>query len=346
MPLYQKKIHFLLTDMIHRNEKTMKELPQTFDCKHFKQEINRIALILICYEAVFLIFAIIFTILLGIWQGLSIIPEANSLDSFNADNLATNGWPYLLSTLIATGTAIAFRKQHVLRKDLSCQQKPMRFYAFLFFLAFMMAIQLFNQFFSVAIESFLNVFGYSMAESMEALTEIDDTVSMFFYVVFIGPVAEEIVFRGVVLHSLKKYGKIFAIVISSLAFGLMHGNLYQLLFAFGIGLVLAYITLEYSFKWAVLLHILNNLIFGEFILFLTRRFSETVIARFQFFFYTIFFIFVLIVLFQKVPAIRAYFRQHRTAKGQYALTFKSILPLVYFAVNLLLIRLSITKLVL
>lgn len=261
----------------------MKELPQTFNCKHFKQEINRIALILICYEAVFLIFAIVFTILLGIWQGLSIIPEASSLDSFNADNLAANGWPYLLSTLIATGTAIAFRKQHVLRKDLSCQQKPMRFYAFSFFLAFMMAIQLFNQFFSVSIESFLNVFGYSMAESMEALTEIDDTVSMFFYVVFIGPVAEEIMFRGVVLHSLKKYGKIFAVVISSLAFGLMHGNLYQLLFAFGIGLMLAYITLEYSFKWAVVLHILNNLIFGEFILFLTKRFSETVIARFQFF---------------------------------------------------------------
>ncbi len=159
----------------------------------------------------------------------------------------------------------------------------MRFYAFSFFLAFMMAIQLFNQFFSVSIESFLNVFGYSMAESMEALTEIDDTVSMFFYVVFIGPVAEEIMFRGVVLHSLKKYGKIFAVVISSLAFGLMHGNLYQLLFAFGIGLMLAYITLEYSFKWAVVLHILNNLIFGEFILFLTKRFSETVIARFQFF---------------------------------------------------------------
>ncbi len=69
MPLYQKKIHFLLTGMIHRNENTMKELPQTFNCKHFKQEINRIALILICYEAVFLIFAIVFHNFVGNMAG-------------------------------------------------------------------------------------------------------------------------------------------------------------------------------------------------------------------------------------------------------------------------------------
>ena len=106
----------------------MKELPQTFDCKHFKQEINRIALILICYEAVFLIFAIIFTILLGIWQGLSIIPEASSLDSFNATP-ATNGWPYLLSTL-SLGTVL-HSANNILR-EITHVGKPMRFYAFCF----------------------------------------------------------------------------------------------------------------------------------------------------------------------------------------------------------------------
>lgn len=78
------------------------------------------------------------------------------------------------------------------------------------------------------------------------------------YVVLIGPVFEEIIFRGAILRTLVPFGQNFAIVVSALLFGLYHLILTQGIFAFFVGIVLAYCTLRYSIKWAMLLHILNN----------------------------------------------------------------------------------------
>ena len=78
----------------------------------------------------------------------------------------------------------------------------------------------------------------------------------------IGPIAEEIVYRGFVMNILKPYGKHFAIVCSAIIFGIMHANIHQIFFAILVGLVLGYVAMEYSLKWAVALHIFNNCIFS------------------------------------------------------------------------------------
>jgi membrane protease YdiL (CAAX protease family) len=78
------------------------------------------------------------------------------------------------------------------------------------------------------------------------------------YVVILGPIFEEIIFRGAVLRSLQPYGNNFAIVLSSLLFGVYHLVLFQGIFAFFVGLVLAYCTLRFSMKWSMLLHMINN----------------------------------------------------------------------------------------
>jgi len=79
------------------------------------------------------------------------------------------------------------------------------------------------------------------------------------YVVILGPIAEEIVFRGWCIDRLKKYGSIPAIVFTSLAFGLFHGNLFQCLAAIIIGIVFAYLTIRFnSILPSIILHILNN----------------------------------------------------------------------------------------
>lgn len=61
---------------------------------------------------------------------------------------------------------------------------------------------------------------------------------LYFYVCIFGPVMEEMIFRGIVLESLRLYNEKFAIFFSSLIFGLMHGNLAQCINGFLIGLVL------------------------------------------------------------------------------------------------------------
>ncbi|MBO5929106.1 MAG: CPBP family intramembrane metalloprotease [Clostridia bacterium] len=71
---------------------------------------------------------------------------------------------------------------------------------------------------------------------------------------------EEWIFRGFVFGSLRAHGDGVAVVLSSLLFGLFHGNWVQIPFAFMIGLVLAYLVVLTDSIWpSVLLHGVNNL---------------------------------------------------------------------------------------
>lgn len=72
---------------------------------------------------------------------------------------------------------------------------------------------------------------------------------------------EEFLFRGAIMGSLLKYGKPLAIFTSALLFGLIHGNLVQIPFAFMVGLVLGFVVVETDSIWtAVAVHFLNNFI--------------------------------------------------------------------------------------
>ncbi|PST45562.1 CPBP family intramembrane metalloprotease domain-containing protein [Bifidobacterium callitrichos] len=94
----------------------------------------------------------------------------------------------------------------------------------------------------------------------ESITESAVTVSMWLYIGLIGPIFEEVLFRGVLLKELKPFGRNFAIVTSALLFGLFHGDVVQGAFAFLMGLLLGFVAMEYSLVWAIAIHIFNNAI--------------------------------------------------------------------------------------
>ncbi len=72
---------------------------------------------------------------------------------------------------------------------------------------------------------------------------------------------EEFACRGIVLGLLKKYGQGFAIITSSIIFGIMHGNFEQIPFAIFVGLILGYIYVKTGSIWTgVLVHGINNAI--------------------------------------------------------------------------------------
>ena len=74
---------------------------------------------------------------------------------------------------------------------------------------------------------------------------------------------EEFALRGVVLGSLRRYGDSFAILVSAALFGLMHGNLVQIPFAFVLGLLFGWLTVVTGSMWpAILIHFLNNFFAG------------------------------------------------------------------------------------
>ena len=82
-----------------------------------------------------------------------------------------------------------------------------------------------------------------------------------FSTAIVPPLVEEFACRGLILGSLRKFGDGFAIIVSSVLFGIMHGNFEQMPFAFLVGLVLAYVTVKSGSLWvAVAIHAFNNFV--------------------------------------------------------------------------------------
>lgn len=73
------------------------------------------------------------------------------------------------------------------------------------------------------------------------------------------PLAEEFLFRKVLIEKVIKYGEGTAILLSALFFALLHGNLYQFFYAFGLGAVFAYVYIKTGkLRYPVILHMIIN----------------------------------------------------------------------------------------
>ena len=100
--------------------------------------------------------------------------------------------------------------------------------------------------------------GISIIGNYESVMEMLISPAGLVYVVLVGPIFEELIFRGAVMGPLRKYGDNFAILFSSLLFGLYHGVVLQIPFAFAMGLVLGYACTRWSLRTAIALHIISN----------------------------------------------------------------------------------------
>ncbi|MCP3933238.1 MAG: CPBP family intramembrane metalloprotease [Bacteroidetes bacterium] len=105
--------------------------------------------------------------------------------------------------------------------------------------------------------------GYeSILEMYQSMFEGINPIVLIIGGVIIGPVCEEIIFRGIILEGFfKKYKPNKAILFSALIFGLIHFQPLQVIPAFFIGLVLGWIYFKTQSLWVCIgIHVLNNLI--------------------------------------------------------------------------------------
>lgn len=80
-----------------------------------------------------------------------------------------------------------------------------------------------------------------------------------FMLIFVSPLMEEYAFRGVLLNSLSKYGKTFALYATSIIFALAHNNFAEMIPAFAMGIALGKTSLRYkSIQPTIIIHILFN----------------------------------------------------------------------------------------
>ena len=270
-------------------------------------EINRLAIALIGYLFITSMFSIIFVIIAG------------------AD---INGVVYLLSSIIGLIFISVMYRNDFDFWDMIEDTREIPPKVFVNAFIVVIGIQPVFQLISQGIERIFLGFNLELTYST-----IDPSVKGSFFIMFnlviVGPIVEELLFRGLFLRSLAQYGRTYAIVVSSILFGMYHASLIENGYAFVVGIVLAYITLRYSIKWAIIIHCLNNMIM-MLIAFLNIPFQLNYIIL------GIFFVWGLGILIVKRKKIIKFFKKIPTKKNAYKYTFTNLYILAFLALTIVL----------
>lgn len=124
------------------------------------------------------------------------------------------------------------------------------------------------QLFSTGILNIIDFYKPDLTASYKSMVgssfSLDNGLLRVLTVMFIAPVAEELVFRGISLQSFQRaftfrHSKAASILASALLFGIFHGNIVQFCYALPAGILLAMLTAwSASLTPAIILHIIIN----------------------------------------------------------------------------------------
>lgn len=136
------------------------------------------------------------------------------------------------------------------------------------------------------------------------------------------------------MDRLLPYGKGFAIVLSAVLFGVMHGNFLQGLFAFGAGLVFGYVAVEYSLKWSVVIHVINNMVFSDLLGRVTKQLPETARSAVEYGIALAFFAAACVILFRKRNEIRGWWQENRPEKRYWVYAFTAVWMILFIIMEI------------
>ena len=185
-----------------------------------------------------------------------------------------SAWGYFIAAAIGFLILLIWKKPRYFKNEIFAKGAPMKVGAFFVILCIFISGQTVFQACTMGLELLLNSFGYSIEKGIESLQSDPNNFSMFLYAGILAPITEEILFRGLIQRTMLPFGKKLAILVSSLTFGLFHGNLIQTPYAFVVGLVLGYVAAEYNIIWSMVLHMINNLVLGDMLYRILGGFPE------------------------------------------------------------------------
>ncbi len=107
------------------------------------------------------------------------------------------------------------------------------------------------------------VLGNSPANPIMNFATGQSVLPKILFLVILAPIIEEFIFRKQLMDRMHVYGQKTAIFTSALMFGLFHGNLSQLFYAFALGLVFGYVYLKTGkLRYSISLHMIINFLGG------------------------------------------------------------------------------------
>lgn len=240
-----------------------------------------------------------------------------------AESAMSNAWGYFLAAGVGILILLIWKKPRFWKEEIWAKGEPMKLGSFLAILCVFLSAQMVYQIAVVILELILNGFGLSVMEGMSQMAMDTDSFSMFLYAGILAPITEEILFRGLIQRSLMPYGRRFAIFCSAFSFGIFHGSLMQSPYAFLVGLVLGYVASRYSIAWAMLLHMINNLVIADILSRLTSGLPETVAGLIIWAIMLAFAVTALVILIVKRKEIRAWRQQEKIHRAYLGCFFSS-----------------------
>lgn len=253
-----------------------------------------------------------------------------------------------MAVIIGCAVMILFFFRRIKPKEIfTAHSQKMTASKFIMLVCVLMCIQLPISLFDVFFEAILNQLGLSAQAAIESSQAGSTTISMMLYAGFIGPFAEEFIYRGYTMRSLERTGagKGYALIISSMLFGIMHANPTQSIYAFFAGMVFGYAAMEYGIIWSILLHITNNFVFGDVMVFISKRLSEEASNILDWGMLIGLFIAGVAVLIVKRNQTKEYIAEnYHTEKKYYGWTFTNILTWIFIGLNIILAVMQITGL--
>lgn len=227
--------------------------------KTMKKDFNKLGITLIAQWVI--ANALIFTVFLGAMIVKMIKDRGTSVADLEqmTKNPSYLGMLSIFSVIVAFIPILIYRGNKFFQYDLKVRNKKFTLKTIIIGFVVVLAVNNVLGLFANLLELGLNSIGLTAAAALEDLEILNQsTPSMIIYTCIIAPLFEEFLYRGAVLRSFEKYGRRFAILVSAMLFGLMHGNFYQIFMAAGIGIILGYLATEYSIKLTIILHMINN----------------------------------------------------------------------------------------
>lgn len=245
--------------------------PKTLE-KELRKSFSKTGIALMVYYGIMnaavlvvLIVDIIIRIILLLQSSMTSAILTQTIMETTEEAILSNGWGYILANVIGFVALLLWKKKDFCFREIWVSDKGMKPGSFFALLAMLISAQAVFQIGVGILEWIFNQMGLSVLDSLDGVTMLSGSFSMFLYAGIIAPIGEEILFRGLILRSLQPYGKKFAILTSAFLFGIFHGNFLQTPYALLVGLLLGYVTVEYSIGWAMVLHMFNNLVLADMI---------------------------------------------------------------------------------
>ncbi|MBP1560864.1 MAG: CPBP family intramembrane metalloprotease [Oscillospiraceae bacterium] len=260
-------------------------IPDAEERRQIRQRYNKAALVILLNSAIFNLLAkgVLYLIAMGYAGEFSLSAVSRGLMLFKENDLLYTLFACLAPIICETAAILTGIKLFKLDFKPMFTRDGFDGKTMLKLLTLCIGLQTASSLIVTFVEAILSRFGLkSPTADLTGTTSAAANVFLYFYACLLGPVLEELLYRGVLLQSMRKYNERFAIFLSAVIFGLMHQNYQQFVLGFLVGIPLAVVVIKSgSLLPSIFAHIIINtssMLFSCWIQYTSPGFLESALS--------------------------------------------------------------------